>query len=196
MLSSTEVRAVFSFKLRFVYRFKNREQLRTEPPKYPLKSCCMTQLEALRINNIAFLFPPLVLGSNPSGPTNFFVSRDFPGRICFSFPASVIQNHTSRDGRSGASDGNDARQLDGMPWRTKREKDSGQEGCENCDATPSHPYRGQFRELIADKVNAPTPHFVMLVQRAEPTAVPIPRIAFQSNSGRVSGASLFSAIGA
>jgi hypothetical protein len=37
---------------------------------------------------------------------------------------------------------------------------------------------------------------VMLVQRGQPTAVPIPRIAFQSNSGRVSGASRFSAIGA
>src|SRR5260370_199706 len=37
----------------------------------------MTQLEALRINNIVFLFPPLVLGSNPSGPTSVFGSGVF-----------------------------------------------------------------------------------------------------------------------
>src|SRR5713226_6290103 len=36
----------------------------------------MTQLEALRINNDAYLFPPLVLGSNPSGPANVFPSAD------------------------------------------------------------------------------------------------------------------------
>ncbi len=37
----------------------------------------MTQLEAKRINNDAYLFPPLVLGSNPSGPPEFQGSAVF-----------------------------------------------------------------------------------------------------------------------
>src|SRR5258708_39070308 len=65
----------------------------------------MTELEALRINNIAFLLPPLVLGSNPSGPTNVFPSAGFQSADLSVFRGAILIEKTAQDSRQG------------LPWK-------------------------------------------------------------------------------
>src|SRR5260370_41873469 len=65
----------------------------------------MTQLEAKRINNDAYLFPPLVLGSNPSGPTNVFPSAVFQSADLSVFRSAILIEKTAQDSRQG------------LPWK-------------------------------------------------------------------------------
>src|SRR5260370_39697258 len=65
----------------------------------------MTQLKARRINNIAFLLPPLVLGSNPSGPTNVFPSAVFQSADLSVFRGAILIDKTAQDSRQG------------LPWK-------------------------------------------------------------------------------
>src|SRR5882762_5685897 len=66
----------------------------------------MTQLEAKRINNDAYLFPPLVLGSNPSGPPEFpsavFQSADLSVFLGVIWLEKTAQGSSQRPGHPRA----------------------------------------------------------------------------------------------